>query len=121
MVSTRGQQKALDQATDLTPSKAPRKTAFKGTSTWAHTTSKATLIWLLISLPLVTWDFSVSLTLLIGKYIYPGTFYSVENRDYRPIMASVFLAMNIVILYTGFHSRKLANSTSLMFILGSDF
>jgi hypothetical protein len=60
MVSTRGHPKAFPEP-DLTPyrSSTPSKSltpsrARKGK--WAHTPSTLTLIWLLISLPLVAWD-----------------------------------------------------------------
>jgi len=54
MVSTRGHPQGLPEP-DLSPSKStPSRTARKGK--WAHTPSNLTLIWLLVSLPLVAWD-----------------------------------------------------------------
>jgi hypothetical protein len=48
MVSTRSQA--------LTPSKASSSTSLPPTTKWTHTPSNLTLIWLLLSLPLVAWD-----------------------------------------------------------------
>jgi hypothetical protein len=56
MVSTRGHPKAFPEP-DLTPSKSSSSTpsrARKGK--WAHAPSNLSLVWLLVSLPLVVWD-----------------------------------------------------------------
>lgn len=53
MVSTRGHPKEFPEP-DLTPSRSTPSRARKGK--WAHTPSNLAIIWLFISLPLVTWD-----------------------------------------------------------------
>jgi hypothetical protein len=53
MVSTRGHPKDFPEP-DLSPSKQVAMRGRKGK--WAHTPSNLTLIWLMISLPLVIWD-----------------------------------------------------------------
>ena len=53
MVSTRGHPKEFPEP-DLTPSRSTTSRARKGK--WAHTPSNLAIIWLFISLPLVTWD-----------------------------------------------------------------
>lgn len=53
MVSTRSHPKEFPEP-DTTPTKSALSRGRR--STWAHTPSNATLIWLAISLPLVIWD-----------------------------------------------------------------
>jgi len=62
MVSTRGHPKEFPEP-DLTPSKTASmrgrkaiRSSGSNTSKWAHTPSNLTILWLLISLPLVAWD-----------------------------------------------------------------
>lgn len=54
MVSTRGHPKAFPEP-DLTPSKSSTPSRTRKTK-WAHAPSNLTIIWLLVSLPLVAWD-----------------------------------------------------------------
>ncbi|KAH6720023.1 hypothetical protein BKA61DRAFT_227795 [Leptodontidium sp. MPI-SDFR-AT-0119] len=53
MVSTRGHPQEFPEP-DLTPSKSTPSRARKGK--WAHTPSNLAILWLFVSLPLVTWD-----------------------------------------------------------------
>lgn len=53
MVSTRGHPKEFPEP-DLTPSKSTVGRPRKGK--WAHTPSNLVILWLFVSLPLVTWD-----------------------------------------------------------------
>ena len=53
MVSTRGHPKDFPEP-DLTPTKSTPSRARKGK--WAHIPSNLSIIWLLLSLPLVAWD-----------------------------------------------------------------
>jgi hypothetical protein len=62
MVSTRGHPKEFPEP-DLTPTKSTPSTPSKSSRSrgarkgkWAHTPSNLTIIWLLVSLPLVAWD-----------------------------------------------------------------
>jgi len=56
MVSTRGHPQEFPEP-DLTPSKSTPSRARKAKSgEWAHTPSNLTILWLLISVPLVIWD-----------------------------------------------------------------
>ncbi|KAG4437038.1 hypothetical protein IFR05_007474 [Cadophora sp. M221] len=53
MVSTRGHPQEFPEP-DLTPSKSTPSRVRKGK--WAHTPSNLAILWLFVSLPLVTWD-----------------------------------------------------------------
>ena len=62
MVSTRGHPKEFPEP-DLTPTKTPSSRGRKSitssgssTSKWAHTPSNLIILWLLVSVPLVSWD-----------------------------------------------------------------
>ncbi len=52
MVSTRGHPEDLQD----TPTKGTTRIASKSKSKWAHTPSIIVIVWLCVSLPLVTWD-----------------------------------------------------------------
>lgn len=55
MVSTRNHPSSFP-APDLTPTKPRSSTSRHNKDTWTHTPTPTTLLWLLISLPLVFWD-----------------------------------------------------------------
>ncbi|KAI9740698.1 MAG: hypothetical protein M1818_004663 [Claussenomyces sp. TS43310] len=70
MVSTRGHPRDFPEP-DLSPSKHTTTSATPRArkSRWAHTPSKLTLLWLLVSLPLVIWD---SVYVLLRPLTMPG-------------------------------------------------
>jgi len=66
MVSTRGHPQEFPEP-QLTPSKSTPSRSRKGN--WAHTPANLTIIWLLVSLPLVIWDTGY---VLLRPYSMPG-------------------------------------------------
>jgi len=66
MVSTRGHPQEFPEP-QLTPSKSTPSRSRK--ANWAHTPSNLTIIWLLVSLPLVIWDTGY---VLLRPYSMPG-------------------------------------------------
>lgn len=78
MVSTRNHPRAFPEP-DMTPTKSPRTPggtkARSRKGAWAHTPSNATLLWLIVSLPLVIWDTGYVLlrphSMPGGKYHWP--------------------------------------------------